>query len=238
MANVEIERMTLVRHGEAKYGQLESTLQEANDLISEGVRVVTANFHELGRQYSLESSLAFFSSPLARTLETTRIGQTILSGYVGKSIPVEIIPELREVKNFDWKLFAPLVHGGQAEYNGRKFQVDKNLTNPQDITTGNYFNTDEAHKLSERARGSLPADYLARIDIFETAVDVEKRARKVINEIGNSQKAKYAFVVSHDALIGLFVGDYTNGQSKTIKPGNYLILERNHSGFKPRFMKD
>ncbi len=235
---VDVGRMTLVRHGEAKYNQLESNLLEADDLTSEGVKVVTANFHEIGREHSSKSSLAFFTSPLARTLQTTQIGKTILSGYIDAQIPIEIVPELREVKNFDWKLFVPLVNGGQAEYYGRKFQVDKSLTNPQEINPENYFNTDEAHKLSERARASLPKDYLLKIDSFETAVDVEKRARKVITEIGNSGRAKYALVVSHAALIGNFVGDYTNGRSKTIKPGNYIILERNSSGFKPRFMKN
>jgi broad specificity phosphatase PhoE len=238
MATIDVQRITLVRHGEAKYSQLESTLEEADDLTPNGIQVVTGNFHNIGRQYSANSSLALVSSPLARTLQTARIAKTILGGYVKAPISFEVNPELQEVHNFEWELFFPLVNGGEVEYKGRKFLVDKNLTNPNNIVPGNYFNEDLAHKLSEKARARLPIPYLERIAEFEKAVDVEKRVRRVIGEIGKSRKAEDIFVFSHDGLIGFFVGDYTNGQSKTIKPGNYAILEKREGIFKPIFVKD
>src|SRR3989344_2172127 len=93
----------LFRHGPANYSQRETTLDEAHDLTLEGIERVKTRASEF-LQYIGLSPVIIHSSPMGRTLHTSKLIRLCLQEGGFRVYPIVINPELTEVGGFEWNL--------------------------------------------------------------------------------------------------------------------------------------
>lgn len=218
--------INMVRHGEAKYGQLEVPINLAYDLTEKGITDVSNSFLEISTQIDKDEPTLIWSSPMGRTLHTAKIGKDVLEKKLGKPVDIQIVPELAEAKNFEWKFFQPLVVGGIVELNGNKYDIDAKITNPAGLDYDTFFGEDMFHHLPQEARDKLPADYLKRVESFEPTPEVRKRSYQIIEEAEKVKDVSRLVMTTHDAIIGPFVKRYTQGAKSCINPAGYITFQR------------
>jgi broad specificity phosphatase PhoE len=217
--------INLFRHGQAKYQQLDVPYEEANDLTDEGIAIVAVNAKNLAELVKNEQ-IRLVSSPMGRAKHTARIIANEISKY-GKNPNCEIIDDLIEVRNFEWRLFCPLMIGGNVEYEGEKFDVDKSLTNPTGLEYPGFYI--HFNGLTNEAKNKLPKPYVERVESFERYDSIVKRTRDVLSKL-SSEGPERTIVATHDALLMPLMGIFYNRTKYSMDPGNYLTLKRNESG--------
>ncbi len=225
----------IIRHGEAKYGQGEVSMSEAQDLTEKGIEDVRASANELADLIQPDEEVEIWSSPMGRTLETAKIiAETLEQKGVhlrrkgkAKESGIKVFEQLSEVKNFSWSLFAPLINGGEIELAGKKFIVDKNLTNPNNIGYPEYFTEDAIKDITPEAKAQLPEEYVKEIEGFEKFIDATHRIMKPLSRLKKLNDKSYrVIIVTHDALSGFIANIFSGGEKKGINPGEFINLER------------
>lgn len=218
----------IFRHGQSQYKQGMVSLGEADDLTLEGVRTVRDSADHLGKRLDKSTPVLIHSSSFGRCLHTARIIGDTLSGLGFGVSGITIDPTLREVENFDWSLFHPLVVGGELEYEGQRFGVDDSLTNPNGLSSVRYFRSDSAHRLSEEAKRSLPKEYLERVASFERYHSVSQRLDTKLDELSEA-KGEVPILCTHEALTGRFAEDLAESPQALFERGKYFGV-KNDSG--------
>lgn len=228
-------KINVFRHGAAKYEQGKVPFGEVKDLKPEGAKEVEKNAEALAELIGPDEEVAIWSSPLGRTLETAKIVARVLrdkgiklrqKGTVENS-GIKAFNELSEVKNFSWRLFEPLVIGGELEFAGKKFFVDKSLTNPKNFGIQDYFSKDGIGTITEAARAQLPEEYVREIDSFEKAIDVAKRLMKPLGRLKKVGDKNYRVViVTHDGLCAFPAEVFSGGKEHGLGPGQFMSFER------------
>lgn len=226
--------ITVFRHGSTNYMQGEVSLAEANDLTPAGeaeVRLHAARFAEtIGNE-----PVFILSSPTGRTLHTAKL---IVSALQGRGVPVSesditVEPLLTEVANFTWKLFCPLILGGEVEYAGKRFTVDAKLTNPRGLTVGQYYNSNAISAISADVRALLPPEYVAYIDSIETFHSVSHRLVRSIGygllSITCPNSAFHLIFVTHDALAGFPAAVFSEDRVTGIPQGQFISMHLTRS---------
>jgi len=210
------------RHGETEYNQGMVSLQAANDLTPEGARVVNNSANHLSQRLDKNKQIQISSSPFGRSLYTAKIIQDVLNkdGFNVDEIKTDV--GLREVKDFDWELFHPLVDGGEIQYGNEKFVVDKSLTNPQNLHLIEYFRSDASHNLSQKAKSSLPQNYLERIESFERYPSVSGRLDSKLETL-SEEDGVIPILSTHEGLTGEFVEQLAGGnKTASLERGKYF----------------
>lgn len=150
-ANLHNARVTLFRHGTAKYEQGKVSIEEANDLTEEGRRLVVEQANRLANEIGQDEEITIWSSPMGRTLETATIIADVLRDHgfdirlkkqVGEEDTpttaenaIRVFEALEEVRGLDIDLFSALVNGGSYTFsNGSTISFDKNKTNPNNLS--------------------------------------------------------------------------------------------------------
>ena len=221
--------ITIFRHGSTNYTQGEVSIAEANDLTPAGeaeVRLHAARFAEsIG-----DEPVFILSSPTGRTLHTAKL---IVNALQVRGVPVresDIVTERRltEVANFTWKLFCPLILGGEVEYAGRRFAFDPKLTNPRGLTVGQYYNGDAISAISSDVRAMLPPEYVAYIDSIEKFGSVSSR---LLGAIGQGllysiapRPSFHLILVTHDALAGFPAAVFSEDRVTGVPQGQYISM--------------
>lgn len=228
-------RVNIFRHGKAKYGQKEVPIEQAEDLTEEGIEEVRTNAEELAELIQPDEEVEIWSSPMGRTLHTAKIiaealeqkGVRLRKKGGAKETGVKIFERLSEVKNFSWNLFCPLVAGGEIEFGGKKFFVDKNSTNPNNLGFPEYFIKDGIKDIAPETKIRLPEEYVREIEGFEKFIDVTKRIMKPLSRLKKLEDKSYrVIIVTHDALTGFIANVFSSGAHGGLNPGEFINLER------------
>ncbi len=144
-----------------------------------------------------------------------------------KESGIKVFQQLSEVKNFSWNLFSPLITGGEVQFGGRKFFINKELTNPNNIPYPEYFIEDRIKDIPAESKAQLPEDYVREIEGFEKFIDVTKRMMKPLARLKKLKDKPYrVIIVTHDALMGFIANVFSGGECKGVNPGEFINLER------------
>jgi broad specificity phosphatase PhoE len=237
--------ITLFRHGQSTYvqGNVPCDVSAANDLcakslrddevmcdrIERAVEEVRASAKRLATSLDPAEPVTIISSPVGRTLHTARIVSEVLTQHGFTVKPIQTDAGLTEVANFSWDLFEPLINGGDVEYEGEKFTIDKAHTNPHDLAYPQYFMDDNAHHIQTAAKEAWPEAYSHRISSFERFGAVTDRFLNKMSELANNDGGSF-ILVSHDCAAMYLANHYTKGRQKGLVPGTYISIERRDDG--------
>jgi len=207
----------------------------ARDLTPEGAEAVTKNAEELANSIKPNEEIAIWSSPFGRNLAAAKIIVEVLQtkgiqwrkkAWASRD-GIKTFCHLSEVRNFSWKLFEPLVSGGNVVFGERKIFVDKKASNPRDLNPQEYFAEDGIDGLNQELRNSLPDCYLEAIDAFEKFADVTDRMIRVLSRLKKIEDKSYrVIIVTHDALSGFICRVSSAGKKTGLDPGEFISLER------------
>jgi broad specificity phosphatase PhoE len=228
-------RVDILRHGKTNYGQQEVPMEQANDLTSEGIEKVKISAKELADLVGREEEVEIWSSPMGRTLHTAKIVAEVLEQNGVKlrrkgdarDSGIKVFPQLGEVKNFSWSLFSPLVFGGDVEFNGHKFTIDKEKTNPKGLHYLEYFADDVIKSLPSEVTNQWPEGYVKAIEGFEKFASVTKRIMVPLSRLKKLEDKSYrVIIVTHDGLAGFIANIFANSKQGSLNPGEFINLER------------
>lgn len=222
--------VNIFRHGEAKYNQKDvSSIEEAEDLTIKGIEDAKKSAEELANFIKPNEEVEIWSSPTGRTLQTSKVISQVLEkkGISIRKNRIKIFKQFSEVKNFSWKLFYPLVVGGEVEFAGKKFFIDKNLTNPNNLSPSEYFSESGIKYIDLSYKQKLPEEYVREIEGIEDFIDVTKRLMRPLSHLKNiKDKPHRIIIVTHDALSGFIANVFSYGEMNGINPGEFINLER------------
>ncbi len=216
--------VNIFRHGEANYNQREVSIDQAEDLTEKGIEEVKANVAKLAELIGPDEEVEIWSSPMGRTLHTAKLIAEVLENKGirlrkkgdARETGIKVHEQLTEVKNFSWNLFCPLLEGGEVEFGGKKFTIDKSLTNPKNLGYQEYFLNDEIKNIPQEVRDQLPKEYLDT-----------KRMMKPLEHLKKLEDKPYRIImVTHDALTGFIANVFSGGEQSGINPGEFINLER------------
>lgn len=224
----------LLRHGKTNYTQGAVPIADADDLTEEGIAQVSQSIHEIADQIQQGEKAIILSSPLGRALTGAKLNKEIfekcsiaVEPFGKEKTGIVTVDLLSEVKNFSWELFVPLVHGGVLKYADVQFEVEKELTNPNDLTGSQYFNSDAIGKLPASVREQLPRPYVEAIDRFEKFNAVTARLVCVLRVFMMFRQVRYRIVLhSHEALAAFPAMLFTDHQQQGLENGKFVTLER------------
>jgi len=228
-------RVTLFRHGTAKYDQDKVLIEDAKDLTDEGRKLVREQAERLASEIGQDEEITIWSSPIGRTLETATIIAGVLreKGFsirlkkqVGEEeIPVaaenaiRVFKALEEVRGLDAGLFSALVEGGSYTFeNGVEVSFDKNKTNPKNLSFQDYY-YQGGYRDYLRDVTDVPAEVQASLNSLEEEADVHHRFdRKVkrVSKVESDKKQRVIIVTHHVAM-----KDYTEDK---VQPADYINL--------------
>jgi broad specificity phosphatase PhoE len=244
MGNIERGRMPeeekpklsvdIFRHGETEYKQKEVPSEEANDLTEKGIADVRRNAEALAELIAPDEEVEIWSSPMGRTQHTARIIQEVLRdrgvkfhARKGHEPKVKVFEALTEVKNFSWNLFEPLINGGEMEFAGKKFFIDKNKSNPLGKVYPDYFTDGAIKDIPDEAMAEWPEEYARTIKGFETFVEVTRRLMRNMERIKKLQDKPYRIIfATHDGMMGFVANLFTKGKARGVDRGEFINLER------------
>ena len=120
-----------------------------------------------------------------------------------------------------------MISGGEVWLEGKKFFIDKNLTNPKNIGYPEYFISDEIKNIAPEAKAQLPAGYIKEIEGIEKFIDATKRIMKPLSKLKKINDKSYrVIIVTHDALTGFIANVFSGGEQGGLNPGEFINLER------------
>jgi broad specificity phosphatase PhoE len=226
--------VAIFRHGETDYKQKEVPPEEANDLTEKGIADVRRNAEALAELIGPDEEVEIWSSPMGRAQHTARIIQEVLRDRdvkfhvrEGHDPKVKVFEALTEVKNFSWNLFEPLINGGEMEFAGKKFFIDKNKSNPSGKGYPDYFTDDAIKDISDEAMADWPEEYAREIKGFESFVEVTRRLMRNLERVKKLQDKPYRLIIAtHDAMTGFIANLFTEGKAQGVNRGEFINLER------------
>lgn len=116
--------------------------------------------------------------------------------------------------------FIHLVAGGEIEYEGERFTVDKSVTNPEGVSAIRYFREDKAHRLNGTAKAKLPENYLKRISQFERYPSVTARLESWLED--NHEESIETIACTHEGLTGKLIERVTDNKDAFLQRGRYV----------------
>lgn len=248
-------KVDIVRHGPSTYRQPEwNDVKTADDLNTvgryvdgqktdeeiakgknEAIEIIKKTAEKIAADVEPDEEIVIWSSPTGRTLETARIISEVLQGKgiklrtkgSSEEYGIKTFEKLGEVKNFSWPLFEPLMNGGEIEYGGIKFQINKSFSNPNNLGYPDYFTSDAIKNIPDEVKAEWPKDYVDEIEKFESFAEVNKRMINTLSRLKKVGDKKYrVIIVTHDALTGGIVKTFTHDRFSGINPGQLISLER------------
>jgi len=220
-------KINIFRHGEARYEQDEVPVEEADDLTEKGIEEVRKNAELIAESIQPDEEVAIWSSLAGRTIHTAKIIEQVLKekDVHLREEGIRVFKELGEVKRLAWNLYAPLVFGGEIEYAGKKFFIDKNKTNPQNLSVREYFIGDGIKKIPEEAKKELPEEYLKVIEQAERYAEATKRIIKPLKRLKNLKDKSYRIIIATHEALTCFLANVFSEQKTGLNPGEFISLE-------------
>lgn len=226
----------IFRHGETDYSQGKVSLSEANDLTLGGIATVCSSAMNLAsRLNNQRGSVLIESSPFGRCLHTSKLIANILKASEINVRKVNPDEQLREVDNFDWNVFFPLVSGGKIIYEGEEAVIDKNLTNPHNLSHSSYFRKDLMHKLPGEVTRNLPERILKKIKSCEAYHSVVNRINSKLLSIPEGDTT---ILCTHDGPIGDLLMEVTGRDDAYLQRGMYFEVQRKGNILIPKIVQE
>lgn len=174
-------KFSTVRHGPAAYGNTaHSKSFDAKDLKPVDIPEVERKAREFAETIDLNETVTIWSSPIPRSLETAAIFENALLERGIKIRTKKVFRDLEEARNFRWTDFAALVNGGNFTDAQRvEHAIDKNITNPEGLTTGQYFRLSGWTKIPDEYKASFPAEVRTKFEIEPYKKIVERNLKFV-----------------------------------------------------------
>jgi broad specificity phosphatase PhoE len=229
-------RVTLFRHGTAKYEQGKVAISEANDLTDEGRELVRSQAERLADELGQDEEITIWSSPMGRTLETATIVADVLrnkgfnirlkksaeDGDVSQSAEntIRVFEALEEVRGLDIALFSALVDGGSYTLeDGTEVTFDKSKTNPNNLSFQDYYYRGGYKKYLEDGE-NIPAEVQMSLNSLEQEVNIHHRFDRNVERVSKAQsdKKQRVIIVTHHVAMK----DYTENQ---VRPADYINLD-------------
>lgn len=220
----------ILRHGETEYkqGNTPVSLEEADDIKEEAKPVLRQSTREIYSR-SGKKLIQIISSPYGRALASAKEVYSELQTIDAKTTDIIINSELREVDGLDYNLFIGLVEGKPIEVNGSVHNLERKITNPNNLSPITFFRNETIHK--PEYQKTLPADLVLRLKEIETYKSIESRLNNVMRKLD-----KESILVTHEGGTGNFVITYRNDIEAFLDRGKFIELERNNNLFLPTYM--
>ena len=229
-------RVTLFRHGTAKYEQGKVAVSEADDLTDEGRNLVRKQAERLANEIGQDEEITIWSSPMGRTLETATIVADVLrdkgfeirlkkstdSAEVPPSAEntIRVFEALEEVGGLDIELFSALVEGKSYMLeDGTEIALNKNKTNPDNLSFQDYY-YQGGYKKYLQSGESIPAEVQTSLNSLEKEADIHHRFDRNVERATKTQsdKKQRVIIVTHHVTMK----DYTENQ---VRPADYINLD-------------
>lgn len=229
-------RVTLFRHGTAKYEQGKVSISEANDLTDEGRNLVREQAERLASELGQDEEVTIWSSPMGRTLETATIVADVLrkKGFeirlkksaddneVSSSAEntIRVFEALEEVRGLDIELFSAIVDGKPYTLeDGTEVTFDKSKTNPDNLSFQDYY-YQGGYKKYLQSDENIPAEVQVSLNMLEQEADIHHRFDRNVERVSKAQsdKKQRVIIVTHHVTMK----DYTENQ---VRPADYINLD-------------
>ncbi len=238
------KNLIIIRHWLAKYENLETDkrwsfdknqfLKEfkfLKDLKEEGIEDLEKYIDSFIRKYveTLKTkNIHLWVSPFWRTIETSYIFIKKLAEYNIENVKINLFSHLQEAKNFSWQIFDWLVEGKEININNKKIQFDKTITNPENLTHGEYF--------FKSYWKQIPQEYLKWIDVFEKVLSIEnyenitQRSKKAIHRVLSlNNEDNLVIMFSHQCFSDHIIKKQENYKNWWQKVWEILIINKDTS---------
>lgn len=228
-------RITLFRHGTAKYEQGKVDILEAKDLTDEGRNLVREQAERLANEIGQDEEITIWSSPMGRTLETAAIIADVLrekgleirlkksadTTEVPSSVEntIRVFEALEEVRGLDIELFSALVDGkSYVLEDGNEVTFDKSKTNPDNLSFQDYYYRGGYKKYLQSGE-SIPEEVQMILGSLEEEAEIHHRFDRNVERVSKvqSDKKQRVIIVTHHVTMK----DYTGNQ---VCPADYINL--------------
>ena len=181
-------------------------------------REVSRSMEKIMPGLNPDKEIVIISGSLLRDLLTTEEVGEILR-HVGFTVGRAIVyPELDEVSEFSWDIFAALMEGGEIRFEGVKFSIDKLVTNPKGLAYPEYFIDGWIGKIPDAVKKSWRTSFRYKIENMETFASVQSRFAGVLE---NLPREKQIILVTHDGVLLGSVMEFT-GKKRGLQPAGFV----------------
>lgn len=219
-------KVSLIRHGVATYKDTEKTRDRDNakDLDPLKIFSLQTQAAEFVNRLDPNDSVTIWSSPIPRSLETSKVFEEAIVG-AGISIrKIGIFDVFEEARGFKWEYLSGLVHGTPVMIDGVSVPVDQQITNPESTSVSEYFQTSPWSKFTPETLEALGTfgPIVQAMEPYETIVNRISRSLKKLKKISNKQH--HLLIFTHQCCTDFVieaVNDYKHGG---IQPGEAVSL--------------
>jgi broad specificity phosphatase PhoE len=224
----------IMRHGTYYDGEKGELPDDSKRLNEKGAQEVRQSAEKLAEIIGPDEEIAIWSSPMPRAIHTAEIIKETLTGKEKKfhkqdrfpDPKISVFEELTEIKNYSPNIFNPLVKGGELEFAGKRFYIDKNKTNPKNLSTLQYLIQEEASKIDPETKKQWPQEYIASIDAIENYADATQRIMKILSRLKTLGDKSYRIIlVTHKGLTSFIVKNISGGESEGLNPAEFVDFE-------------
>ena len=173
--------------------------------------------------------LTLQSSNTNRTLETAR---AILALYRPPQKP-KLEEALREVDNFDFRFFGPVVLGGNVRHSetGDVFNINTKLTNPRRLSPVDYYRKTEWQRLNRSLQEKVPSWLFGLMEQIESPRSVNERMFSHLKNVSGQEFSRdqthHVVMVTHQAPTFHLVERATSGATTIgLRTGGILSMQR------------
>jgi len=173
-----------------------------NDLQEENIHELVSNIHTYIKEHFetlKDKEIVIWTSPLGRTIQTTKILLEELQKSWLKVKSISVIDQLEEVKNFQRSILEAFANGWTCVVNGKQVTVDKEITNPQDLDISHYFLNNGFRKVNPGYLKQLWIyDDMQKIESYD---EITERSKNTLYDtFKNIQNHEFIFLVTHQAF--------------------------------------
>ena len=220
----------VLRHGLTNYAQGNApvTLDEANDILDNSKPIIRGSALDAYERCD-GKTIDILSSPTGRALATAKEAYNILTIAGAKPQQITITHDLGEVRGLEYQVIVGLVEGKPIQFGDDIYEMDKAITNPQNLDHILFFRQDAMHVPGYGRK--LPAQLQKMIADMETSKSTDQRLEKVLNSL-----TRDSLLVTHEGLSGARVVEYTGEPAFFLDRGYILELDNSEGRWRPTYM--
>ena len=161
-------KISLIRHGDARYDNIthDRNFATDGDIKKDSIEKLQGQAREFAEKISPDEIVTIWSSPIPRAVETANIFTDELDKKEISIRKRKLFAIFEEARGFRWEYLRGMVTGGDTKINRNTVMLDKNITNPNGLSFGQYFR--------QSAWKQIPSEYLDELgDSGKILSDIE-----------------------------------------------------------------
>ena len=140
---------------------------------------------------------------------------------------IKVYKELDEHRNYPVEVVQALESGGEVNFQGETFYIDKKDTNPGDLDPVEYFFQHAIEKIPGEVKQKWPKAYQEAVEKLENVFQVTERMMRPLARLKKLEDKNYrVIIVTHNRLMGFLAHIFTDGAQKEVEPGEMISLKR------------